>query len=66
LKFAVYQKDAPKKKNKFLTSIGNLFVKNDTKGKIKDTTIAVERIPEKSFFNFLWRSIAEGLKKILI
>jgi hypothetical protein len=66
LKFTVFQKKNPKKKNKVLTFIGNLFVKNDTKDKLKSTEVEVERIPEKSFYNFLWRSIAEGLKKILI
>lgn len=66
LKFTVYQKDDRKKKNKFLTFVAKVFVKNDTKEKINETTIAVERIPEKSFYNLLWRSVAEGLKKILI
>jgi hypothetical protein len=66
LKFTVYKKDDRKKKNKFLTAIGNLFVKNDTKGKIKEAHVELERIQEKSFYNFLWRSVAEGLKKILI
>ncbi|HMK06154.1 MAG TPA: hypothetical protein VK476_01405, partial [Flavobacterium sp.] len=66
LKFTVYKKDDRKKKNKFLSAIGNLFVKNDTKGKIKEAHVELERIQEKSFYNFLWRSVAEGLKKILI
>lgn len=66
LKFIVFKKDDRKKKNKLLTFVGNLFVKNDTKKKLKEAQIELERIPEKSFYNFLWRSIAEGLKKILI
>jgi len=66
LKFTVYRKNDRKKKNKVLTFIGNLLVKNDTKEKLKKTQVELERIPEKSFYNFLWRSIAEGLKKILI
>lgn len=66
LKFTVYQKDARKKKNKVLSFIANIFVKDDTKEKITETTINVDRNPEKSFYNFLWISIAEGLKKILI
>jgi hypothetical protein len=66
LKFAVYKKDNPKKKNKILTFVANLFVKNTTKDKLKNAHVELERIPEKSFYNFLWRSIAEGLKKILI
>ena len=66
LKFTIYKKNDREKKNKLLSAIGNLFVKNDTKGKVKDAQVDLERIPEKSFFNFLWRSIAEGLKKILV
>jgi hypothetical protein len=66
LKFTVYKKDNPKKKNKLLTFIAKIFVKKDTKDKLKDVHIEVERIPEKSFYNLLWRSIEEGLKKILV
>lgn len=66
LKFTVYQKDARKKKNKVLSFIANIFVKDDTKDKITETTIEVDRNPEKSFYNFLWISVAEGLKKILL
>lgn len=57
----VYQKKNRGKKNKFLTAVGNLFVKNDTKGQVKGTKVEVERIPEKSFYNFFWRNIADGL-----
>jgi hypothetical protein len=66
LKFTVYKKDNPKKKNKFLTFVTRIFVKKDTKDKLKETDVQVERIPEKSFYNLLWRSIEEGLKKILV
>ncbi len=66
LKFTIYRKKEPKKKNKILTTIASIFVKKDTKEKVKKAEIEVERIPEKSFFNLLWRSIAEGLKKILV
>ena len=65
-KVTVYQKKNREKKNKFLTAVGNLFVKNDTKGNVKGTKVEVERIPEKSFFNFFWRNIAEGLLKVFI
>ncbi|HMI07620.1 MAG TPA: hypothetical protein VK528_08750 [Flavobacterium sp.] len=65
-KVTFYQKNNREKKNKFLTAVGNLFVKNDTKGQVKGTKVELERIPEKSFYNFFWRSIAEGLKKIFI
>ena len=66
LKFTVYKKDDRKKKNKLLTLVAKIFVKKDTKDKVKNAHIEVERIPEKSFYNFLWISIAEGLKKILV
>lgn len=65
-KLTVYQKKDPKKKNKFLTAIGNLFVKNDSKDRVKNAEVELERIPEKSFYNFFWRNIAEGLLKIFI
>ncbi len=66
LKVSIYRKNERKKKNKFLTAIANLFVKDDTKEKVTAAEVELERIKEKSFYNFLWRSIAEGLKKILI
>lgn len=65
-KLTFYQKNNRKKENKFLTAVGNLFVKNDTKGQVKGTKVELERIPEKSFYNFLWRSICEGLLNIFI
>lgn len=66
LKFTIYQKNDREKKNKFLTAIAGIFVKKDTKDKIKNTPVEVERIPEKSFYNLLWRSVADGLKKVLV
>ena len=66
LKVEVYQNDKRLKKNKFLSAIGNLFVKNDSDETIKTTEIEVERNQEKSFYNFLWISIADGLKQILL
>lgn len=66
LKLKIYKKDDRSKVNKLFTAVGNLLVKNDTKGQIKNVRVSLERIPEKSFYNFLWRSIAEGLKKTMI
>ncbi|WP_306349998.1 hypothetical protein [Flavobacterium sp. '19STA2R22 D10 B1'] len=65
LKVVVYKKNG-KEKNKFLSGIGNLFVKKDSDEKIKKATVEVERIQEKSFYNFLWRNLADGLVKTLI
>jgi hypothetical protein len=65
-KVAIYQKKDRQKKDVVLSFLGNLLVKNDSDQTVKEVTVAVDRIPEKSFYNLLWRSIAEGLKKILI
>lgn len=54
--------------NKFLTAIGNIFIKKDSKtdeqgyryGKIE-----VERDPTKSFFNYLWLNVRSGIGNTL-
>lgn len=66
LKVTVYKKKSRKEKNKFLTAIGNLFIKKDSDEKRKEVEVEVDRIQEKSFYNFLWRNIGEGLKKTLL
>jgi hypothetical protein len=66
LKVKIYKKDDRSKVNKLLTAVGNLLVKDDSKGQVKSAQVELERIPEKSFYNFLWRSVADGLKKTLI
>jgi hypothetical protein len=66
LKFTIYKKDDRRKKNKLLTFIAKIFIKKDTKEKLKEANIEIERIPEKSFYNLLWRGIADGLIKILV
>lgn len=66
LKFTVYKKDDRKEKNKFLTAVARLFVKKDSDEKVKQTEIEVERQKDRSFYNLFWKSIAEGLKKILL
>ncbi len=66
LKFTIYKKDDRKKKNKLLTFVARIFVKKDTNDKLKDAHIEITRIKEKSFYNLLWRSIQEGLMKILV
>jgi hypothetical protein len=49
-----------------VTSLANLFLKNDTKDKVKNAEIKVTRQKDRSFFNLLWKSIADGLKEILV
>ncbi|MFB9077541.1 hypothetical protein ACFFLS_01470 [Flavobacterium procerum] len=66
LKVKLYKKKQPEKEAKIKSAIANLLVKNDSKDKTKTADVELERIQEKSFYNFLWRSIAESLKKILI
>lgn len=66
LEVTVYKKNSRREKNKFLTMASNLFVKENSEEKIKEAKVEVDRIQEKSFFNFLWRNIGEGLKKTLL
>jgi hypothetical protein len=66
LKVTLYRKGVPEKKNKLKSLLANLIVKKDSDGEIINTKANVERIPEKSFFNFLWLNIAAILKHILI
>lgn len=66
LKVELYQNEKRLKKNRFLTAIGNLFVKEDSNEAIKTTEVKVERNQEKSFYNLLWISLADGLKQILL
>lgn len=66
LKVEVFQNNKRQKINAFLSTIGNLFIKDDSGENLKKTEIEVKRNQEKSFYNFLWISVAEGLKEILI
>lgn len=65
-KVKLYKKKKPEKESKIKSAIGNLFIKNDSNGELKETDVELKRIQEKSFYNFLWRCIAEGLVKILL
>ena len=65
-KVKLYKKKKPEKESKIKSAIGNLFIKNDSDGELKETEVELKRIQEKSFYNFLWRCIAEGLVKILL
>ena len=66
LKVTVFKTKKPQEISKLKTAIGNLLIKNDSKNQIKYQTIEVERIQEKSFYNFFWRCIGEGLKKSVL
>lgn len=65
LKIEIYKKDG-KKKNKLVTALGNLLVKNDSNDRPKKVEVAVERSKDKSVFNFLWKFVMEGLKQTVL
>lgn len=61
-----YKKNDRDQEAKLKSGVVKLFLKKNSDNKSKEAAIELERIQEKSFYNFLWRSIAESLKKILI
>ena len=67
-KFSVLKKDRLRI-NKLLTAIGSLFVndgsKTDENG-YRYGSIKVERDPTKSFFNYLWLNVGDGLTSTII
>ncbi|WP_264525433.1 hypothetical protein [Flavobacterium sp. N502536] len=66
LKVKLFKKKHPEKEAKLKTAVANLLLKDDSGEKSKTADVELDRIQEKSFYNFLWRSIAESFKKILI
>ncbi|MHC5354885.1 AsmA family protein [Myroides sp. LJL115] len=66
LKVTLYQKDGKIKRN-FLSAVGNLFIRKNTKGKVITKDIReVKRTKEKSFFNYLWLCVLQGLKQTIL
>lgn len=65
LKVEVF-KDDGKKKNKLVTALGNLIVKNDSSGELKETDFEVTRRKDRSVFNLMSLCMQEGLKKTVI
>ncbi len=66
LRATVYRKDGERKR-KVVTAIGNLLMKKNTRDQFREAQIKdVQRKQDKSFFNFLWLCILEGLKKTLL
>ncbi|MDM1368870.1 DUF748 domain-containing protein [Myroides marinus] len=66
LRVTIYKKDGEKKK-KFLSAVGNMFIRKSTKDEVKTVNIkTVDRIQEKSFFNYLWLCIMQGLKQTVL
>ncbi|ACU08937.1 hypothetical protein FIC_02507 [Flavobacteriaceae bacterium 3519-10] len=65
LKVALLKEDG--EKNKLLSAVANIFVRSDS-GQYPES-VPVDNVPRdktKSFFNFFWKGIEEGLKKTLI
>lgn len=66
LRVTIYKKDGEKKK-KFLSAVGNMLIRKSTKDEIKTVNIkTVDRVQEKSFFNYLWLCIMQGLKQTVL
>jgi predicted component of type VI protein secretion system len=66
LKVEIYDKDDQKKKKKLVSALGNLVVKDDTKGELKEVHIGVDRNKDKSVFNFIWNFAQEGLTQTVL
>ncbi|WP_294818216.1 hypothetical protein [uncultured Flavobacterium sp.] len=66
LKVEVYDKDNLKKKKKLVSALGNLVLKDDTKGKLKEVHIGVDRNKDKSVFNYIWKFVQEGLVQTVL
>ncbi|WP_060872748.1 hypothetical protein [Myroides odoratus] len=66
LKVTLYRKNGEKKR-KILSKIGNWFIHKNSAGEFKEVEIKkVNRIEEKSFFNYLWLCILQGLKQTIL
>lgn len=62
-------KDDYEKVKRVVTTIGNMLINNGGKtdeNGYRHGIIAVERDPEKSFFNYLWVNIRNGLKNTML
>ena len=55
------------KERKVLNLIGNLALKSNSRDEIKEVEIeTVERKQDRSFFNFLWLCVQQGLKQSVL
>ncbi len=66
-KFSVMERDKLRV-NKLITFIGNLFVDDGSRADengYRYGTLQVERHPNKSFFNYLWISLQDGILDVL-
>lgn len=65
LEVTFLQKES-KEENNFLSFVGNLAVKSNSNGELKQTDVTASRVKYKSVFNFLWRFINQGLKQTVL
>lgn len=67
-KIAILNKNS--KKNKFFSAIANLFVSNDSRdkdtGEYRSGRGHADRDQTKSFFNYLWLNLKDGLIEVLL
>lgn len=65
LKVTLYNENG--KERKILSAVGNIFVKSNTKDQYKEERIqTVTRNQDRSFFNFFWHCVQQGLKQTLL
>ncbi|HLW63211.1 MAG TPA: hypothetical protein VKY33_07390, partial [Flavobacterium sp.] len=64
LKMTLFNKD--NQERKLLTAAANIVVRTDTDGLKKTEIKEVSRHKQKSFFNYLWLCIMQGLKQTVI
>lgn len=65
LKVDLFNKKNPKKKSKILSALANLFIGNKKK-KFEQQQVEVERVQYKSFFNYFWLCVQDGVKKTVL
>ncbi len=66
LKVTIYNKNTGKQQ-KVLSAVGNLLVKSNTKEQYNEVRIeTVTRNQDRSFFNFFWNCVQQGLKQTLL
>jgi hypothetical protein len=66
LKVTVYN-EKNNKERKLISAVGNVLVKTKTNDEFKKTRIdTVTRNQQRSFYNFFWHCVQQGLKQTLL
>ncbi len=61
--------DKKDRKNWLVSAVANIFVKKSSstnEGTFKEANATVQRNKDKSFFNYLWINIMEGLRQVVV